>query len=277
MRLAVVPVAFGAEAAPATGMVDAACALFAGWSSGGLHVAVATWPALLVAEPAALFTALGGMTALGGPLLAARAAAWVAEHQRPPHPVPLPQGERGPCVGCRQCVPSPLAGEGQGEGALSTRLMLVARGAFHPHCWRIPMAAGGGRYALLPEDAPALTAAHELGHLLLGWADAPGAGAHCLMGAGTGPPGAWLRLAAGWQAPHAITPATTPCGLENGGAWAGLVIERQGDTLLAWSAADRVREIRLAPGDHDRPILALLAAHGVHPKTPEHTPRETSR
>jgi hypothetical protein len=234
MRLVVVPVGFAQAAPPATAMVDAACDLFAGWSGGRLRPAVTTLPPLALSEPASIFTALGGMTALGGPLLAARASA-----------------------------------HAEARAVGRDPLVLVARGAFHPHCWRAPVPAGGARYALLPENAPALTAAHELGHLLLGWRDAPGAGAHCLMGAGNGAPGAWLRVAGGWDTPHAIGPHATPSALHGIGSWGGLLVERRGAELLAWHAADRVCAIPLAPGDEARPILALLAAQGVHPVPPE--------
>lgn len=245
MRLAVVPVAFVGEVQPETAMVEQACALFRHWSDGAFAIAAEMLPPLCVDEPASRFSALGGMTALGGPRLAGQAAARLHHAAASaPHP--------------------------------RSTLLLVARGAFHSHCWRVPAEAGGARYALVPNDAPALTVAHELGHLLLGWADAPGVGAHCLMGAGTGPPGAWLRVAAGWAVRRAVTSATTARQIGIG-AWNGLLLERRDDVLLAWSAADRVRAIRLAPQDHDRPVLALLAAHGVHPRTPEHTTRETSR
>ena len=53
----------------------------------------------------------------------------VGFERRPPHPVLLPQGEKGRCC-THEHAPSPLAGEGWGEGELpSFKLLLVALAA----------------------------------------------------------------------------------------------------------------------------------------------------
>ncbi len=222
MKLHVVPLRFNDGPVPSTAMVGEAAALLAGWSGQRCLVEVTVAPPLAVAEPAFHFAALGGMTRLGGPALAAR-----AENAAP--------------------------------------LVLVAAGPFHPHCWRRPVEAGGGAYAMLPASAPALTAAHELGHLLLGWHDSPGAGAHCLMGGGQAPPGAWLRVEAGWAEARPIPPTATPRGLDGIGLWGGVLVERLDLHLLAWRGPGQVTALALAEEDLDRPVLALLAARGVHP------------
>lgn len=221
-QLHAVPVRFGDGPEPGIGLVHEAAALLAGWSGGRCLVEVIAAPPLAVAEPAGHFAALGGMTRLGGPLLAARAEALAP-------------------------------------------LVLVGAGPFHPHCWRRPVEAGGGAYALLPEGAPALTAAHELGHLLLGWHDAPSAGPHCLMGNGQAPPGAWLRVQAGWAETSPVAPTTTPRGLHGIGRWGGVLVECRDRQLLAWRGPGQVTALALAEEDLDRPVLALLAARGVHP------------
>lgn len=211
-------------AAPETSMVGDALALFARWSRGAFRPDLALLPPLLLPGPASRFAALGGMTRLGGPSLAALA------------------------------VP-PGAGR-------TLRLLLVAKGPFHPHCWRLP-AEQGGSYALLPAGASAGIAAHELGHLLLGWSDAPWAGRHCLMGSGargTPPaaPRASLRLQAGWDTQLTADAATTAgqLGVVRHGP---ILMERRDTMLLVWPHEAAPTEIELSEDDLDRPLLALLA------------------
>ena len=209
---------------PQTGMVDQALALFALWSRGVFYPTVEMLPPLLLPGPASRFAALGGMTRLGGPSLAA------------------------------QAVP-PGAGR-------TVRLLLVADGPFHPHCWRLPPEQGGS-YALLPTSASAGIAAHELGHLLLGWSDAPWAGRYCLMGSGArstppAPPRASLRLEAGWDTQLTADAATTAgqLGVARHGS---MLIERRDTMLLAWPDEAAPTEVELSEADLDRPLLALLA------------------
>jgi len=209
---------------PQTGMVDQALALFAVWSRGGFQPYVEALPPLQLPGPAARFAALGGMTRLGGPALAALAA---------------PPGTRR-----------------------GLRLLLVADGPFHPHCWRLSPEQGGS-YALLPGSASAGIAAHELGHLLLGWSDAPWAGRHCLMGSGarsTPPaaPRASLRLEAGWDA-QLTADATTAAGQLGVARHGSMLIERRDTMLLVWPHEAAPTEIKLRAADLDRPLLALLA------------------
>lgn len=109
--------------------------------------------------------------------------------------------------------------DGTGSAAIGeANFVVCAPAVFEAHTWRFPSGGahlGGSRwarrYALLPENAPLGTVAHELGHLLFGWPDFGGStqlGARCLMALGglneagrePAPPCAPLCVREGWRA-----------------------------------------------------------------------------
>ncbi len=150
---------------------------------------------------------------------------------------------------------------------------------FVAHTWRLLRGGvhlGGRRwarrYAVVPEDAPMGTVAHELGHLLLGWPDLDRRiGADCLMamgghrggGADPAPPCAPLRLSAGWVSPLPVQAGTRLRDLQPGGVgtWGEMVFERRGGSLLAFRTDPPrlLARISIADGDESRPLLAVLA------------------
>jgi hypothetical protein len=111
-----------------------------------------------------------------------------------------------------------LALPGPARAACPRLVMLVTDAPVAPHVWRV---AEGGiaitpgtwvrRYAALPASAPLGTWVHEMAHLLLDWPDLPESS--CLMGNGArhgggnepAPPGASLRLRAGWMREVPVT------------------------------------------------------------------------
>lgn len=172
-----------------------------------------------------------------------------------------------------------LAAADYGAVADAGALVLVAAppgAGFAPHTWRL---RGGGfwlggrawarRYAVVAADVPLGTMAHELGHLLFGWADharRDGLGANCLMGTGGGadppsPPCPVKRVAAGWARPRPATRATTVADLADGsvlrigsGDWL-VGLGPTGDVLV-FDGTALVGRLRAAP---DRRVFAAAA------------------
>ena len=146
---------------------------------------------------------------------------------------------------------------------------------FAPHAWRL---RGGGfwlggrqwirRYALVPDDSPLGTVAHELGHLLFGWSDhelRSRVGADCLMGTGAlahrpAAPCAPCRIQAGWVEPVAATRDTVVSDLADGR------VIRSGDRLIEVGPSGDVLVFeghyvvaRIAP-EANRRVLSVIAS-----------------
>ncbi|WP_428264589.1 hypothetical protein [Haliangium sp.] len=191
----------------------------------------------------------------------------------------------------------------QERDALGERVIFLAPDGFAPHAWRLRR---GGfplgrrrwvrRYAVLPPGVSAGTAAHELGHLCLGWPDLDRTvGDDCLMGSTRlrsrlPVPCAPLRVHAGWADPVAVGRETrvgdladlddsTVSGAEPGAlAAAHLAGSATGAaTVAGWRWCERSvlverRGRRLLVFEHDAtgvsapaaPSRALAAAPAVH-------------
>jgi len=150
----------------------------------------------------------------------------------------------------------------------------------HPHTWRF---ARGGvhlggrrwcrRYAAVGERAPLGAYVHELGHLVWGWPDLAGRagiGSHCLMATGAlvdgghapSPPCPPLRVAAGWEDPIPVDPATTVAHLAERSGRVGraghLLVEVRHGHLLAYATDPPRLVVDLAPVHAARPVLGVL-------------------
>lgn len=178
--------------------------------------------------------------------------------------------------------------------ACGGRVALWVSGRFRPHVWSLQgagFALGGQRwvtkYAILPQSAPLGTVVHELGHLMLGWADgAASARAWCLMaqgghtgdGAHPAPPCAPLQVQAGWRDPVPLTGRMTLQSLSQQGnpvltrALRGrdIMCEFRGTRILVWSppwARPELLWTRDLEHSAALPILGLLSqAFPAHPR-----------
>lgn len=157
-------------------------------------------------------------------------------------------------------------------------LLFIGMRGTRPHSWTLP---GGQPYAAVAEDASKTVIAHELGHLLFGFPDlafSPDSGAVCLMGrlpkcAIDEPPPepcAALQVERGWQDAAPLVAGLDPALLAQNRAygWAGLVVTRQRDRLLAFSRGGRRQPhialrhaIDIAP--QSRCALALISRAGA--------------